>query len=106
MSKRNRSLDQPTLYNISSTDNRRIFFKKKERISRASSQVKKCVVPDDARLASVGNHIPKMLSNDIRCRKCSKKGQEKRTRYLCPECDVPLCIATCFSHIFIANNHQ
>ncbi|GFX20509.1 piggyBac transposable element-derived protein 4 [Trichonephila clavipes] len=35
----------------------------------SSFQAKKCVVPDDVRLASVGNHLPKMVSNYRRCRK-------------------------------------
>ncbi|GFU47424.1 uncharacterized protein TNCV_3109091 [Trichonephila clavipes] len=52
-------------------------------------------------LASVGNHMPKMVSNYRRCRKYSRKGQEKRSRYMCAEWDVPLCIATCFSRLFI-----
>ncbi|GFW80667.1 hypothetical protein TNCV_3235191 [Trichonephila clavipes] len=31
-----------------------------------SFQVKKCVVPDDVRLAIMENHMPKMISNDKR----------------------------------------
>ncbi|GFX23599.1 piggyBac transposable element-derived protein 4 [Trichonephila clavipes] len=46
----------------------------------ASFQAKKWVVPDDVSVASVGNHMPKMVSNYRQCRKCSRKGQEKRTR--------------------------
>ncbi|GFT83095.1 uncharacterized protein TNCV_629231 [Trichonephila clavipes] len=34
------------------------------------------------RLASVGIHMPKMVPNYRRCRKCSRKGQEKRNRYM------------------------
>ncbi|GFV39764.1 hypothetical protein TNCV_869391 [Trichonephila clavipes] len=49
----------------------------------ASFQAKKYVVLDDVRLARVENHMPKMISNYRRCRKCSRKGQEKRTRYMC-----------------------
>ncbi|GFT75850.1 hypothetical protein TNCV_851501 [Trichonephila clavipes] len=32
-----------------------------------SFQAKKCVVPDDARLASVGHHMPNIDSNNRRC---------------------------------------
>ncbi|XP_035206323.1 piggyBac transposable element-derived protein 4-like [Stegodyphus dumicola] len=70
---------------------------RKRRGRPASFQAKLCAVPDDIRLANVGNHMPKMASNYRRCRKCSTKAQEKRTRYMCAVCDVPLCIATCFS---------
>ncbi|GFW63737.1 piggyBac transposable element-derived protein 4 [Trichonephila clavipes] len=56
----------------------------------ASFRAKKCVVLDDVRLASVGNHTPKMASNYRQCRKCSRKDQEKRTLYMCAECNVHL----------------
>ncbi|GFU61763.1 hypothetical protein TNCV_4612401 [Trichonephila clavipes] len=52
-------------------------------------------VPDDVHQARVGNHMPKMVSNYVRYRKRSRKGQRKRTRYMCAEC-VPLSIAACF----------
>ncbi|GFX80000.1 hypothetical protein TNCV_2890551 [Trichonephila clavipes] len=55
------------------------------------------VVPEELRLASVENHMPEMVSKHRRCRKCSRKGQKKRTRYMCAECDVLLCIAICLS---------
>ncbi|GFV97102.1 transposable element Tcb1 transposase [Trichonephila clavipes] len=81
-------------------------YSSRKRKGRPSSfQANTCVVPDDVRLASVGNHMPKTVSNYRRCRKCSRKGQEKRTRYMCAECDVSLCIATCFL-FFMANNHN
>ncbi|GFV69477.1 hypothetical protein TNCV_2778921 [Trichonephila clavipes] len=48
-----------------------------------SIQRKKCVVLDDWCFASEGNHIPKMVSNFRRYRKCRRKGQEKRTHYMC-----------------------
>ncbi|GFY07868.1 hypothetical protein TNCV_4288041 [Trichonephila clavipes] len=58
----------------------------------ASFHAKEYVIKDYVRLASVENRIPKMISSYRRCRKCSRKGQEKRTRFMCAECDVPLCI--------------
>ncbi|GFV14390.1 hypothetical protein TNCV_808221 [Trichonephila clavipes] len=57
----------------------------------------KCVVPNDVRLASVRNHMLKTVSSYRRCRKSNRKGREKKSRYMCAECDVPLCNATCFS---------
>ncbi|GFW51893.1 piggyBac transposable element-derived protein 4 [Trichonephila clavipes] len=64
---------------------------------RPTIQAKKCVLLDYVRLASLGNHMPKTDTNYRRCRKCNRKGQEKSTRYICEECDVPLYIATCYS---------
>ncbi|GFV48095.1 uncharacterized protein TNCV_3027791 [Trichonephila clavipes] len=55
------------------------YSSRKRKGHPASFQVKKRAVPDDVRLASVRNHMPKMLSNYRRCRKCNRKGQEKRT---------------------------
>ncbi|GFT70114.1 transposable element Tc1 transposase [Trichonephila clavipes] len=62
-----------------------------------SFQVKKCVITDDERSASVESPMPKMVSNYRQCKKCIKKGQEKKSRNMCAEFDVPLDIATCFS---------
>ncbi|GFY12326.1 piggyBac transposable element-derived protein 4 [Trichonephila clavipes] len=61
----------------------------------ASLKAKNCVVLVDVRFSSEEIHMPKMVTNYRRFRKCSRKGQEKRTRYVCSELDVPLCIATC-----------
>ncbi|GFV60319.1 hypothetical protein TNCV_3469551 [Trichonephila clavipes] len=49
----------------------------------ANFQAKKYVVLDDVRLASVENHMAKRVSNCKRCRKCRRKGPQKRTRYMC-----------------------
>lgn len=53
-------------------------------------------VPDDVRLDSVGKHWPKYIPNFRRCRFCSSKQNNKRTRLSCAQCDVPLCIVPCF----------
>lgn len=51
-------------------------------------------VPDDVR--TVGKHLPTQGSTFRRCRLCSSATHEKRTRYLCDVCNVPLCAAPCF----------
>ncbi|GFW95572.1 hypothetical protein TNCV_1722701 [Trichonephila clavipes] len=66
-----------------------ILLEKGMEVLLASKQ-KKCIAPDDVRLASVENHMPKIASNYRRCRKCHRKGQEKKTCYMCAKCDVPL----------------
>jgi len=53
-------------------------------------------VPDDVRLSGVGSHMPTTGSSYRRCRHCSTKKQEKRTKCLCLACSVPLCLAPCF----------
>lgn len=97
VNKRNRNLDQLTFRIALARQLIDGYSSRKRKGRPASFQAKKCAVPDDVRLASVGNHMPKMVSNYRRCRKCSTKGKEKRTRCICAECDVPLCIGTCFS---------
>ncbi|GFW30319.1 hypothetical protein TNCV_3850901 [Trichonephila clavipes] len=62
-----------------------------------SLQAKKCVVPDDVCLSSVGNLMPNMVSNYRRFIKCRRKGQENKNRYMRAEWDVPFGIAMCFS---------
>ncbi|GFW48682.1 piggyBac transposable element-derived protein 4 [Trichonephila clavipes] len=56
-------------YSISPSAHRRIFLKKRKG-RPPCSQVKKYVVPDDVRLASVRNHMSNRVSNHILCRKC------------------------------------
>ncbi|GFV52995.1 hypothetical protein TNCV_2876611 [Trichonephila clavipes] len=88
-------------YSISLSAYRCIYLKKKEK-RPASFQANKGVVLNDVRLTSAGNHLPKIVSNCIRCRKCSRKGQEKRTRsltYVQNVMFVSLGIATCFSSV-------
>ncbi|GFV38814.1 piggyBac transposable element-derived protein 4 [Trichonephila clavipes] len=97
MNKRNKSLDQIT---FSITLVRPLiggYTSRKRKGRPASFQAKKCVAPDDVCLHNVGNHMPKLVSNKRRCMKRNRKTQEKRTHYMCAECDVPMCTTTCFS---------
>ncbi|KAF8781800.1 PiggyBac transposable element-derived protein like [Argiope bruennichi] len=56
----------------------------------------KKTVPDDVRLTKVGDHMPTLQKAYRRCRLCSTKAHEKRTRYICTACNVPLCVDPCF----------
>ncbi|GFT79080.1 hypothetical protein TNCV_3094431 [Trichonephila clavipes] len=78
------------------------YSSRKRKGPPASFQAKKCVVLDDVRIASVGTHLPKKVSNYRRCRIGSRKGQEEDP-FICAEWVVPLNIATCFSFL-MANN--
>lgn len=54
-------------------------------------------VPDDVRLAAVGEHFASQGDTYRRCRKCSTRAHEKRTRFTCSFCKVPLCADPCFA---------
>ncbi|GFX36344.1 piggyBac transposable element-derived protein 4 [Trichonephila clavipes] len=98
VNKRNRSLDQLTFHIAFARHLMDGYSSRKKKGRPVSFQAKKCVVPDDLHLESVGNHyMPKIVSNYRRCRKRLRKEQKKMARYMCAECDVPLCIATCLS---------
>lgn len=59
---------------------------------------KKQKVPDSIRMANVGVHMPKR-DTYRRCKMCSGPGKaQKRTRYTCSFCKVPLCINPCFQN--------
>jgi len=54
-------------------------------------------VPDNIRLGGVGIHLPEKTAKFRRCRQCSSRINNKRSRYQCKVCLVPLCIEPCFS---------
>jgi hypothetical protein len=54
-------------------------------------------VLDEVRKTNVGNHMPVSGDSWKRCRECSTKWHEKRTRVTCSTCQVPLCIDPCFA---------
>lgn len=72
------------------------FTSRKRRGRPASFLGKRGCVPEDVRLVKVGNHLPVKNTNYRRCRMCSTKSNEKRTKFVCTACDVPLCVDPCF----------
>jgi hypothetical protein len=72
------------------------FSSRKTRGRPASFQANKGNVPEEVRLNAVGKHFPVNNQKFRRCRNCSTKAAEKRTRFMCSTCDVPLCIDKCF----------
>jgi len=58
---------------------------------------KKAGVPDDIRLQSVGVHMPQAMSCYRRCRVCSSRTNNKRSKIQCSVCGVALCVAPCFA---------
>ncbi|GFX37963.1 hypothetical protein TNCV_3835641 [Trichonephila clavipes] len=89
---------------------RRLIALARELIDRYSSRkrkersacflAKKCAVPDDVRLGSEGNHVPKIVSNNRRCRKCSRKGQEKEDPLHVYRMRCPLVDCSVLTHLF------
>ncbi|XP_050051077.1 piggyBac transposable element-derived protein 4-like [Dermacentor andersoni] len=65
------------------------YNKKGKKNGRAMSGV-----PDELRFAGNGHH-PVLTGKRLRCRWCSTKQKEVRTKYFCKMCNVPLCV-TCF----------
>jgi hypothetical protein len=58
---------------------------------------KKLGVPDEIRLRSVGVHWPEKSGTFRRCRLCSTRQNNKRSRIICSTCGVALCITPCFA---------
>ncbi|CAG4958809.1 unnamed protein product [Colias eurytheme] len=53
-------------------------------------------VTDEIRLANVGKHRHEQLDSWRRCRVCSTKTRNKRSKIQCSTCKVPLCVVPCF----------
>lgn len=53
-------------------------------------------IADEIRYTNVGHHMPCSLPNYKRCRLCSTKTHDKRSKIMCEKCEVPLCIVPCF----------
>ncbi|GFX17943.1 hypothetical protein TNCV_2293911 [Trichonephila clavipes] len=62
----------------------------------ANFQAKECVFPDNVRLDSVRNHLKRWFPTVDYVGNIAERGK-KWIRCMCAECDVPLCIAICFS---------
>ena len=54
-------------------------------------------VPEDIRMRAVGVHMPVKLPNFRRCRLCSTRTRNKRSRIACNTCQVALCVTPCFA---------
>lgn len=54
-------------------------------------------VPDEVRLKSVGVHMPQALDSYHRCRLCSSRKDNKRSKIQCSTCGVALCMVPCFA---------
>ncbi|XP_047122154.1 piggyBac transposable element-derived protein 4-like [Schistocerca piceifrons] len=50
-------------------------------------------VPDELHLEKVGTHFPTKGTTNRRCCQCSTKNKGKRTKVICGNCRVPLCVA-------------
>lgn len=57
----------------------------------------KCKIPDSIRTANVGCHLPEQHDSYRRCKMCSAAQKQKRTRFVCSSCKVPLCVTSCFA---------
>ena len=58
-------------------------------------RVKLMGVPDEIRL-NQASHYPEKTDTFRRCRLCSSRTNNKRSRIICAKCHVPLCTTPCF----------
>jgi len=68
----------------------------RRRSDHAATLTKKPGVPDSIRLQAVGKHWPTQTSIFRRCRVCSSKTRNRRSRYVCSTCSITLCVYPCF----------
>ncbi|XP_051171549.1 piggyBac transposable element-derived protein 4-like [Leptopilina boulardi] len=69
----------------------------RKRTGRPSSFVgKKINLLQEVRKDQFGKHVLQSIESRRRCRFCSTKEKEIRTKYVCKTCDVPLCVEPCF----------
>ncbi|GBP30450.1 PiggyBac transposable element-derived protein 4 [Eumeta japonica] len=54
------------------------------------------MIAPEIRFSNVGEHMPVDLPSYQRCRHCSTKIKDKRSKIMCCKCGVPLCITPCF----------
>lgn len=63
-------------------------------------------VPDEIRLFNVGVHLPDEGETYKRCRFCSTKKIQKRSKLICSMCNVTLCATPCFKLFHTAVNQD
>lgn len=64
-------------------------------VDKSTSRRKLPGVPDDVRFQ--GNHYPQQVDSFRRCRLCSSRKHNKRSRIICNKCQVALCLHPCFA---------
>ncbi|XP_045452948.1 piggyBac transposable element-derived protein 4-like [Melitaea cinxia] len=70
------------------------YLKKKPKMS--TNIQKKIGVDEDIRLSNVGIHRHEKIETWRRCRMCSTKTNNKRSKIQCSTCKVALCVVPCF----------
>lgn len=77
------------------------YLKKKPKLSTSNQKV--VGVDQEIRLSNVGIHRHEKLETWRRCRQCSTKTNNKRSKIQCSTCKVPLCVVPCFD-LFHSSN--
>lgn len=71
--------------------------KKKKRVEESDERQKRLYgVPEEVRYQKLGDHWPIEIDTYKRCRYCSTKINNKRSKIECERCKVALCIYPCF----------
>ncbi|CAG5033770.1 unnamed protein product [Parnassius apollo] len=69
----------------------------RKKIASENRQKAVHVVAEEVRFTNVGDHMPVESPSYKRCRMCSTKEKDKRSKVICEKCKVPLCITPCFT---------
>lgn len=70
---------------------------KKKRVDASNERQKRLSgVPEEIRFERLGEHWPEEMDTYKRCRYCSTKVNNKRSKIECERCKVALCIHPCF----------
>lgn len=73
------------------------YVSKKKKVNESGERQKqKFGVPHEVRFGRLGEHWPEETDGYKRCRYCSTKVNNKRSKIQCDRCEVALCITPCF----------
>lgn len=73
-----------------------LYLAKKSKPSNYQKETARGGVPDSLRFSDVGSHQLERLPSYRRCRQCSTKTKNKRSKIQCSKCKVSLCVTPCF----------
>lgn len=73
------------------------YVSKKKKVEESVERQKKIFgVPEEVRFERVNEHWPEETDGYKRCRYCSTKVHNKRSKIICDRCQVALCVTPCF----------
>lgn len=90
-------VDNKTFRKRSSHSTPKYLGKKMKRVEESDERQKRIFgVPEEIRFERLGEHWPIEIETYKRCRYCSTKVNNKRSKIECERCKVALCMHPCF----------